>query len=79
MLVNGVSLVRPDRLFIDRIDWTKLKSKIEWKRLTSGNELPTEHSLSSDLLSFKTPDAMEFEVKVFYILLIEYTHLHSLK
>lgn len=62
ILVVGVSLIRPDQLFIGRVDWANLKSAIEWKRLTSGNELPTEHSLSSDLLSFKTPDAMEFEV-----------------
>ena len=61
-LLVDVSFDRPNQLFIGQIDWTNLKSEVDWKRLTKVNELPTERCLTIDFVNFKTPDNMEFEV-----------------
>lgn len=62
VLAVGVCLTRPDQLYIGRVNWADVKSHIDWKRLSSFNELPSEHTLSSDLFTLQTSDGMEFEV-----------------
>jgi hypothetical protein len=60
ILVCGVSLTRPDQLFIGRFNSAKINEEpIQWKCLTGNNELPSIHSLASDELSFKLAGAIE--------------------
>ena len=62
ILLNGVSLTRPDQLFVGRINYTELDKPISWIPVSSGNCFPTDLSLSTDLLSFPLADDMEYEV-----------------
>ncbi len=63
ILVCGVSLIRPDQLFIGRFNSDKINEEpIEWKCLTGNNKLPPTQSLASDVLSFKLAGDMEYEV-----------------
>ncbi len=63
ILVFGVSLIRPDQLFIGRFNSEKIDEKpIEWKCLTGKKSLPPTQSLASDVLSVKLAGDMEYEV-----------------
>lgn len=63
ILICGVSLTRPDQLFIGRVNHAKIADEpIQWKCLSSNNELPPAHLLATDLLSFKLDDNTEYEV-----------------
>ncbi|EFX83216.1 hypothetical protein DAPPUDRAFT_302099 [Daphnia pulex] len=63
ILVCGVSLIRPDQLFIGRFNSDKINEySIEWKCLTVKNELPPTQSLASDVFSVKLAGAMEYVV-----------------
>ena len=64
ILLVGVSLIRPDQLYIGRVDWTDVKSSVNWKQLSSGNKLSVMmDNLAADLFLFKASDETEFEVK----------------
>ncbi len=63
ILVCGVSLIRPDQLFIGRFNSDKINEEpIEWKCLTVKNELPPTQSLASDVFSVKLAGDMEYVV-----------------
>jgi hypothetical protein len=63
ILVCGVSLTRPDQLFIGRFNSAKINEEpIQWTCLTGNNELPPTQSLAADVLSFKVEGDMEYEV-----------------
>ena len=62
ILLNGVSLTRPDQLFIGRINYSALDEAVVWKCLSTGTPLPTDFSLATDLLTFNLPDEMLYEV-----------------
>ena len=62
ILLNGVSLTRPDQLFIGRINYSALNEAVSWKCLSNGTPLPTDFTLATDLLTFNLPDEMLYEV-----------------
>ena len=64
ILVCGVSLTRPDQVFIGPVNHAKIaEGPIEWKCLSRNNELPPDRSLATDLLYFKhQSDDTEYEV-----------------
>lgn len=62
IVITGVSLTLPDRIFIGRINFDKLEDPVNWKCLTIGNELTEGFKLSSDKLSFTASDECEYEV-----------------
>ena len=69
VLISGVSLTQPDRLFIGRINYANVAQEaIAWKCLSSDVEVPQTFSLSTDVASFKVEDDMEYEVKILKLL-----------
>lgn len=66
ILLNGVSLTRPDQLFIGRINYSALDEAVVWKCLSTGTPLPTDFSLATDLLTFNLPDEMLYEATLIY-------------
>uniref|UniRef100_A0A0P5PDY1 acylaminoacyl-peptidase n=1 Tax=Daphnia magna TaxID=35525 RepID=A0A0P5PDY1_9CRUS len=67
ILVCGVSLTRPDQLFIGRFDPARVnEAPIQWKGLSGNNVLPSAHSLATDVLSFKPEDDMEYEASLVF-------------
>ena len=62
LLVVGVSLTTPDRLFIGRLNWSNLSLPIVWQPLSSDDVSVEKPSLASDLLVFNLPDGMDYEV-----------------
>nr|CAH0112866.1 unnamed protein product [Daphnia galeata] len=67
ILVCGVSLTRPDQLFIGRFNSAKINEEpIQWTCLTGNNELPPTQSLAADVLSFKVEGDMEYEASLIF-------------
>lgn len=62
ILISGVSLTRPDQLYVGRLNYENLSDSIEWKCLSRNNELAVTTMLDADVLSFKPEDNMEFDV-----------------
>ena len=70
LLVVGISLTTPDRLFIGRLNWANLSLPVVWQPLSSDDHSVEKPSLASELLVFNLPDGMDYEV----ILIISYLY-----
>lgn len=67
LLVVGVSLTTPDRLFIGRLNWAYPSAPVVWQLLSSDDFSVEKPSLASDLLVFNLPDGMDYEVTNFIL------------
>jgi len=75
ILLNGVSLTRPDQLFIGRINYSALDEPVTWKCLSAGTHLPADITLATDLLTFHLPDEMLYEVSTLVLYLAASFHI----
>ena len=66
LLLNGVCLTRPDRLYVGRIDWRAVDGPLQWVRLGSGDGLPPGRPLESHLHTLRRPDGTEYEATLVY-------------
>ena len=69
VLLVGVSLTTPDRLFIGRLNWNNASQPVVWQSLSCSN-LPAEKpTLAANLLTFNLSDGMDYEV-IFHVILL---------
>ena len=66
LLLNGVSLTRPDRLYVGRVDWQAVDRPLQWTLLCSGDGLPAGRPMETDLEAFRFPDGTEYESTIIY-------------